>query len=287
MFIMEEILRDHSDSAITIASEENFMIFVYREGQIIPKLNSPSFYKEKDMMRACTGLPDPYLNRVICPRFGERNAEQQVSRTIDFFKTRNLPHAWWIGASSTPDWIGEILVEKGLVKSEWDWPTMAADLRTLDESKLLEIANRSGVVLNQVETKSDLDIWINLLSEIYTELSTYTAEAFRQIFRIRLAEGKTSAAKNFMAMIDDEPVGMSSIYFGAGVAGLYAIGTLTEYQRRGIGAAVTLKALLYGIKRGYEISVLQSTKAGFNMYNRLGFKEYFKWKTYYWLPDLG
>ena len=278
---IEKILRDHSDSAISIASEKNMMVFWHRECALIPDLHSPSFYKGEDMLRIYTGLPDPWMNSVMCPRFGEQSVEKQVSEIIEFFKTHGVPHLWWIGPSSTPKRLGEILVDKGLVKWEWDLPAMGVDLRTLDDSKLQEISDRSGVLLNQIKTESDLDLWIGIASDIYTGFSAHLFDAFHNTFRIHLGEGEAAEIMNFIAKIDGEPVGMSSVALGAGVAGLYCVGTLKEHGRKGIGSAASLMALLYGRKRGYEIGILQSSPPGLNVYTRLGFKEYFKWQTYF------
>ena len=277
---IEEILRDHSDSAISIASEENLMVYKHREIALFPESLSPSFYKGEDMLRVYTGLPDPMMNSVMCPRFGEQSIEMQVSKAIEFFKTRGVPHLWWIGASSTPEGLGEILVDKGLVKSKWDPPAMSVDLRTLDDSKLQEISDRSGVLLNQIETESDLDLLMGIAPDIYPELSAQTFDAFHHLGRILLGKGEASQIMNFIAKIDGEPVGMSSIVFGAGVAGLYSVGTLKEHRGKGIGSAISLIALLYGRKRGYEIGILQSSVPALNVYTRLGFKEYFRWQLY-------
>jgi GNAT superfamily N-acetyltransferase len=278
---IEEILRNHSDSAISIASEENIMVFWHREFALVPESHSPSFYKGEDMLRFCTGLPDPVMNSVVCPRFEEQSMEKQVSEVIEFFKTRGVPHLWWIGPSSTPEWLGEVLVEKGLVKNEWEAPAMAVDLRTFDDSKLQEISDRSGVLLNQIKTESDLDLMIGIASDIFPGFSAQFFDAFHNVYRIHLGEGEAAEMMNFIAKIDGEPVGMSSVILGAGVAGLYNVGTLKEHGRKGIGSAVSLMALLYGRKRGYEIGILQSSGPGLNVYTRLGFKEYFRWQTYF------
>jgi ribosomal protein S18 acetylase RimI-like enzyme len=271
----EKILRDYSDSAILIASEESLMTYWHRT------VDASSIYRGEDMLRVYTSFPHPLLNSVCCPRFGEQSAEKQVSKVIDFFRTRGVPHSWWIGASSTPERLGEILIGKGLVKGEWEQPAMAVDLRTLDYSKLQEISDRSGVVVSQVETESDLDLWMGIFSDIYTGFSIQSMDAFHSVLRIQLGEGEASDLMNFIAKIDGEPVGVSMILLGAGVAGLYNVGTLKEHERKGIGSAVSLMALLYGRKRGYEIGVLQSSAPALNVYTRLGFKEYFKWQIYF------
>ena len=278
---IEGILKDHSDNAISVASEENLMTFIQRDCALIPDPYSPTFQKSEEMLRTFTGLPDPMMNSVICPRIGKQNMENQISENIEFFKNRGVPHMWWVGQNSTPKLFGELLIKKGLVKSEWDTPAMGVDLRTLDDSKLQEICDRSGVLINQIETETDLVLLRGLFPNIFPEFSTLFFDALDAIFRTRLGEGEDAELMNFIAKIDGVPVSASTIVLAAGVAGLYNVGTLKEHRGKGVGSAVSLKALLYGRKRGYETGILQSTAEGFNVYTRLGFKEYFKWQTYF------
>jgi predicted acetyltransferase len=59
----------------------------------------------------------------------------------------------------------------------------------------------------------------------------------------------------------------------AEVAGIFAVATLAEARRRGIGTALTLVPLLEARRRGYRVSTLQATPMGFPVYRRLGFRE--------------
>ncbi len=66
----------------------------------------------------------------------------------------------------------------------------------------------------------------------------------------------------------------------AGVAGLYNVGTLEKYRGKGIGSLVSLAAVLECRNKGYEIGMLASSELGSNVYPRIGFKEYFRYRTY-------
>ncbi|MFQ5834126.1 MAG: GNAT family N-acetyltransferase [Candidatus Thorarchaeota archaeon] len=87
-----------------------------------------------------------------------------------------------------------------------------------------------------------------------------------------------------LAEIDGAPVGISSSALRAGVVGLYNVGTVEEYRGKGIGQLVSLAALFEGRNQGYEIGILSSTEPGFNVYLKLGFKEYFRYRFYVDLP---
>lgn len=153
----EGILRDHSESAIRDAIEENQLVFSADTAGNVPEPHVPQIYRGGDMMRCYTGIPHPFGNGVYALRFDEQNLEKRVRENIEYFRSRNVPHMWWIGPSSSPDGIGELLVEHGLMKIEWENPAMAVDLHQLEDSKLQELSERSGAKARRVMTEEDLD----------------------------------------------------------------------------------------------------------------------------------
>jgi ribosomal protein S18 acetylase RimI-like enzyme len=77
----------------------------------------------------------------------------------------------------------------------------------------------------------------------------------------------------FVGYADGQAVSTAAIVMGAGAAGVYNVATLPGHQRRGYGEAVMRHALeearrLNGVSR----MVLQSTPAGYRLYERMGFR---------------
>lgn len=77
----------------------------------------------------------------------------------------------------------------------------------------------------------------------------------------------------------------SSLFFAAGVAGVYCVSTVERARRRGIGAAVTLAALQEAKNLGYCDGVLGSSEMGYGVYRGLGFEEYCRIGLYEWRPS--
>jgi len=77
----------------------------------------------------------------------------------------------------------------------------------------------------------------------------------------------------YVGYVDGEPVSTTAAVVGGGTVGIYNVATLPERQRRGYGEAVMRHALadaraLHGIER----SILQSTPAGYRLYERMGYR---------------
>jgi ribosomal protein S18 acetylase RimI-like enzyme len=62
--------------------------------------------------------------------------------------------------------------------------------------------------------------------------------------------------------------------------------TLREARGRGIGTAMTRELLLLAKDMGYDFAVLQSSEKGLPVYEKMGFKEYCRIKTYSWSPKM-
>jgi ribosomal protein S18 acetylase RimI-like enzyme len=78
---------------------------------------------------------------------------------------------------------------------------------------------------------------------------------------------------SYVGYADGEPVATASIVIGGGVLGVYNVATLPDFQKRGYGEAVMRHAMADACpERGMERAILQSTPAGFKLYQRMGFR---------------
>jgi GNAT superfamily N-acetyltransferase len=77
----------------------------------------------------------------------------------------------------------------------------------------------------------------------------------------------------YVAVIKEEPVASSLVFFDTDVAGVYFVSTVPEHRRRGIGSAITTAAPTGARGRGCKAAILHATEMGFPVYRRLGFVE--------------
>jgi len=78
---------------------------------------------------------------------------------------------------------------------------------------------------------------------------------------------------SYVGYLDGEPVCTAAIVVGGGALGVYNVGTLPSFQRRGYGECVMRHALADARARhGIERTILQSTPAGLRLYERMGYR---------------
>lgn len=85
----------------------------------------------------------------------------------------------------------------------------------------------------------------------------------------------------YVGYADGEPVATAATLAAAGAIGLYAVGTLPPYQKRGCAEAIVRHALRQAREASrIERSVLESTPSGFRLYRRLGYRTVTKYAIY-------
>jgi GNAT superfamily N-acetyltransferase len=137
-----------------------------------------------------------------------------------------------------------------------------------------------GFVVERVRDEKGLAAWIEALGSGFGE-GPVEAEWVGEVYR-RL--GDEGPWRPYLGRLGEEPVATATLFFGAGVAGVYFVCTVERARRRGIGAAVTLAALREAWDLGYRVGVLGSSEMGFPVYRRLGFDEYCRIGLYEWRP---
>jgi GNAT superfamily N-acetyltransferase len=75
-----------------------------------------------------------------------------------------------------------------------------------------------------------------------------------------------------LVRIEGEAVATGLLRSAAGAAGIYGIAVRKRFQRRGLGTLATLVTVQEGARRGATIAILQATREGFPVYERLGFQ---------------
>ena len=230
------------------------------------------------MIRFATGLPLPPFNAVMRTRLDQRSADRAIEETAAYFAGKKLPWTWYIEETATPSDMPDRLTSAGLLE-EASEPCMAIDLTVLP-------AGSGG--------PDDLSIEAVALEELsgeYVEVLTAGFGLPEDISRgfaditsgVAIAPDVTVSAN--LGRFDGQAIATSLLVAAGGVAGIYNVTTLAEYRGRGIGAALTVAALMEARGLGYRIGALQSSEMGYGVYQRLGFREYCRLRQFVWMPE--
>jgi GNAT superfamily N-acetyltransferase len=220
------------------------------------------------------GSPIDYHNAVTRATLPITEADAVIEEMIDTCRRHGVAGSWHIGPSMRPVDLGERLQAHGL-RPDGTEPGMALDL-----SELADVPTPEHLQIHPVDDRHDLAGWVTTLGAGFGE-GPHEAEWVGHMYeRIGLDQHQTW--RHYLARLDNRPVATTSLFFAAGVVGVYFVSTHPDVRGRGIGAAITAAALRDTTDPGYQTAVLNSSAAGHPVYRRLGFQDHCSIHTYTW-----
>ena len=236
---------------------------------------------EADVAWAVTPIADTFRNVVLAARFAEADADRRIAEIADAYRRARTGFVWWVGPSDRPADLGERLARAGLTL-EGEAPAMAADLAGLpldeptpDGLEIVPVTDEATLAEFLTIVEAD---WLEWTGGETTPVQRRMLEAFAREIPMRLPAEPVPL--RWLGRVDGRAVATSRVSIGAGAAGLYAILTLPSHRGRGIGRAMTLAAMRAGASLGLRIATLQSSDLGFGVYERLGFRELFRYDVW-------
>jgi ribosomal protein S18 acetylase RimI-like enzyme len=133
------------------------------------------------------------------------------------------------------------------------------------------------VEIRRVEDAGDVEAFASILSACFG----FGEEPTRALITDHLLDAGDVRA--WLGYADGHPVATSMLIHERDIAGIWCIGTLDGYRGRGIGEAVTRRAIDEGTSMGCELANLQASEMGRPVYERMGFREVSQYHTY--LPE--
>jgi ribosomal protein S18 acetylase RimI-like enzyme len=265
---MSGILKDLSAPALVTAIKANLFEWYRYLG------NSPKaeLQDSPELTWLLTGISNSFVNGVLRTQLEPDNVDVIIEETLAHFKSRNVTRlSWWIEPGTQPTDLGKHLVAHGLTYTDGG-PGMTVDLLELNE----DLPTPSGLMVAHVGDAETLRKWA-YASIIGFELPETSVNIWFDLFT---GLGFDLPLRNYVGILNGEPVATSELFLAAGVAGIYVVATIPEARRQGIGAALTLAPLREARAMGYRIGILHSSPIGVGVYRRLGFQEYCKMSRY-------
>lgn len=216
--------------------------------------------KFNSITAACVGVPIPFFNRVFV---FEPPAPDDISAAAEWMAGQEVP--FWV---TVPDHLVEAVEtvasdlgpELSLVKSGASEPGMV--LSSLDEMRSPE----TDLSIEVVSDSAKLNTFVTVSSDAFE----IPPEIGRHLAPSSMLED--DGMQLFLGHAEGQPVACGLLAQTDDVAGVYTIGVVEAFRRRGFGEAMTWAVLRAGRDRGCTVGSLQSSELGFSVYEKMGFE---------------
>lgn len=220
----------------------------------------------EDLLVALSNLPAPELNGTRVIREPD-DPTAAIAAAHDVFRSRGHPFFGIEIEVARHPRIDDAVRTLGLRRVE-GWPAVAAHLRGLPAA-----VDPEGVEITEVREESDLPA----VREV--EIATFATDpsvAERFVGPRMLGDERV---RMLLAWIDGRPVGEATGYLLDDTVGIFGVGVTEDARRRGIGAALTLRAATAFGDRA-DLAWLQPSDMARSMYDRLGFRAVSDWEVW-------
>lgn len=207
---------------------------------------------------ACAGVPVPVFNRVFV---FEAPPLDELSAAVD-----------WMAGHEVPFWV--TATDPAVERVETHLPDLECDLVKAAEHPGMAMAPLDEVPppgpvaeIEAVTDPDDLDDYSGVAASVFGT----PEDVERRLDRAALGGDRM---RLFLGRVDGEPAGSGLLARSGDVAGVYSIGVLEAFRRRGIGRAMTRAVLRAGRDAGCDAGVLQASEMATPLYGELGFETF-------------
>jgi N-acetylglutamate synthase len=211
-----------------------------------------------------TGVPLALLNGVWVESAIEADA---VAELLDHVSSTGLPHCLQCrpGAAGV---LSALASARGMHQAD-EIPLMAA--RSRDGAGHTGLA--VGLVMRELD-QSETELHAQVAADGFEA----PIELFRQLITTDLLA--MEGVRCYVGELEGQPVSTGLGLLTGSAVVIFNIATPPAHRRRGFGAAVTRQIAADGMAAGAEWALLQSSKAGYSVYERLGFRTVERWSTW-------
>jgi GNAT superfamily N-acetyltransferase len=224
------------------------------------------------------GSPVGYHNAVVHTDLEADEVFPAIEEWGDALRRHGVPGSWHCGPSTRPPHIHDRLALLGYTLDEE--VGMSADLTSLTEAP----DRPKGLRIEAVRDLDALDAWMFALGQGFGD-GPLEATWVRNVYA-SIGLGDDVPWLHHVAFLDGEPAATCSTFFtdDLPVAGIYFVSTVPHLRRRGIGAAITARAMRDARDHDCDTAVLGASKMGEPVYRSLGFEERCRIRVMEWSP---
>lgn len=234
-----------------------------------------SVFSDSSVAWLSSALNIGYFNLVVPLRLDEADQDEVITDSIARAKNHQVSTMWWVSPAAIENGLGERLEAHGFAEVG-STPGMAVELANLNESS----TPPANFEIRRVENENMLAEWVDTVIGGWPLPESWIAPFLEGLSGYGL--GADLDLRHYVGYFDGLPVTASSVFFAAGVAGIYAVATRAEFRGRGLGGQITLRPLLEARQAGYQVGILQASELGQPVYRRLGFEDIFRYQVFQW-----
>jgi GNAT superfamily N-acetyltransferase len=222
-----------------------------------------------------TGVEDNTFNGVVRAQLSEARVEEVIEDLAARFQARNVPHLWFVRSDSQPPNLQQRLVAHGWTRL-LPGVGMAIDLSAI----AAPFPPPPDLLIERAADAAGIALW----GTFHRYLGDGERDEPRERLYISLGLDGEQPLRHYIARVQDEPVGALSLFLGHEAAGIYNVVVADQWQRRGIGTAMTRAMLEEAHRLGASVGVVAPTRESRSMYARLGFILHQQALPMYWYP---
>jgi ribosomal protein S18 acetylase RimI-like enzyme len=235
--------------------------------EIFSSIKNKTLYKSSDISWIKSNI-ETFPNLIFGARFNKEDAFQRIRDISNKIKEGIAPNLWHIGPKTAPQDLFNMLIQNGFIECDEEGPGMALNLDEYNSKLIVPDKLKIKTISNNNEFKA----WINIANDVLMGKGALDDCDYMEVLN-------EPTLKLFLAFWDDKPVATSMYALKDGVADIDIVATLKEYRNNGIGTAIAALPLLDLKKIGARTAVLRTSYSNMNLYKKIGFNEYCKYKV--------
>ena len=199
--------------------------------------------------------------------------EEEVKEVINYFQSKQLPMAWWLGPSAQKNSNATARMKNaGMVHDEVDIGMYCA----VKDTKLDSMSVNPALEVKLCEYSEHFIDFGEVLSTIFDPVDEYVQRYYKIVSTLSTDMEKQ---KLFVGYVDGVAVTTGCVYLNE-VAGIYDISTRPDQQKKGYGSTMFHAIMRFIKEENYQYATLQASEDGLNIYKRFGFTEICKFHVW-------
>jgi hypothetical protein len=217
------------------------------------------------MQLAATGIPAAGLNGVWCSSLDPDPAE--LEHLLGQLDERALPHMLQVRPEAAP--IAAAVAERRGLVADADIPLMRLD----DAGRIESLEPPDGLIIRQLDPDEAEQHALTAAAGFGLEPDHFVRLILPEVLR-------TDHTRAYVGELNGEVVTTALGATLRDCVGVFNVGTPEAHRRRGYGAAISARVVADGLAAGAGWAWLQSSTAGYRVYEGLGFETVERWSCW-------